>query len=122
MIKKIATFALIALTSQPLLAVQSVTGYVTKISAHTTDYQNTNHQNQKGLLFISMAELPASTGSCNNVNRRVVVRTDHPLYGTILSIANAAYLRGEKIKMAYNERCSVRSSAADFATIQTVSE
>jgi hypothetical protein len=102
---------LLALVSYPAFAeVKYHSGQVTAVEVFQDHWSGGYNENQPAMLALYIEGLPPACGS----HRRTVIRTTHPLYDSVLSIALSAQTTGRPVKLAYLDRCTVRTGAWDF--------
>lgn len=63
---------------------------------------------------IAILDLPSVPKSCNTNYNRVAIRSDHPMYDSVLAVALTAKSTGKQVHAAYFHTCSVYGNAFDL--------
>lgn len=91
----------------------TVSGKIHSINIHLDNW-NTVDLSQNGVFMFTIESLP---GACDSGQRRIAIKTNHPLYDTIVSTVLSAQAQSKPVTVNYLEQCTFRGSAWDFGTL-----
>lgn len=111
--KRILATLLLICMAMPVHAAStaSATGKVTSIKTFASNY-NPYSENYPVAAYIYVDTLP---GACGQADTRFAIRTTHPGYETVLSLATTALATGKSVSVTYIQECTIRGNAWDFA-------
>lgn len=91
-------------------------GYVTAMKIFSFS-NNPYSESGVAAVYIYVDTLPGACGG--NVNR-IAMRSTHPSYDTLVSLATTALMSGKRVRVGYVDECTIQGNAWDYSDFTIV--